>query len=99
MGDVLRQRRYGSQESDRLEEPPRWLVASVDRLQGRVDRLWRRLRGSPETVESREVSEEERLERAMEEEAAFERKWGIYYKPLAFLLVLWLIFIALWDRL
>lgn len=98
MGNVLRQRRSGS-EGDRREEPPRWLVASVDRLQGRVDRLWRRLRGSPETVESHELSEEERLERAMEEEAAFERKWGIYYKPIAFLLVLWLVFIALWDRL
>jgi hypothetical protein len=80
-------------------EPPPWLVDSVDRLQGRLDRLWTRLRGEPENPGDHILSEEERLEHSREETVVFERKWGIYYKPLAFLVVLWLLLMAVWERL
>jgi hypothetical protein len=82
----------------RESAPPPWLVESVDRLQGRLDRLWRRLRGEPAAHDDQHLTEEERLEQAREQTATFERKWGVYYKPLAFLVVLWLVLMALWDR-
>jgi hypothetical protein len=81
----------------RESAPPQWLVDSVDRFQTRLDRLWSRLRGEPRDDE--DLTEEERLERSNEETAAFERKWGVYYKPLVFLIVLWLVLMALWERL
>ena len=82
----------------RESAPPQWLVDSVDRFQTRLDRLWSRLRGESGTRDDQDLTEEERLERSNEETAAFERKWGVYYKPLVFLVVLWLILMALWDR-
>jgi hypothetical protein len=83
----------------RESAPPQWLIESVDRLQGRLERLWSRLRGESGPRDDKDLTEEERLERSNEETAAFERKWGVYYKPLMFLVVLWLILMALWDRL
>jgi hypothetical protein len=80
-------------------EPPLWLVESVDRLQSRLDRLWSRLRGEPATQDDQDLTEEERLEHSRDEAAAFERKWGVYYKPLVLLVVLWLILMAVWERL
>jgi hypothetical protein len=82
----------------RESAPPPWLIESVDRLQGWIDRLWSRLRGEPGTRDDQDLTEEERLQHAREETSTFERKWGVYYKPLVLLVVLWLILMALWDR-
>lgn len=81
-------------------EPPAWLADAARRTQARLDRVTARLGGGGSGEDDREgLSEEEQSERWREQEAAFERKWGHYYKPLVFFVILWLVLMGLWDRL
>lgn len=87
------------ERQEKSGEPPEWLLGLAGRLQQRLDSVVRWFRGGGRQPAGEGGSAEADAERARADEAAFERKWGIYYKPLAFLVVLWLVLMAFWERL
>jgi hypothetical protein len=51
------------------------------------------------TPEERKLSPERQMEIRRSKTARFERKWGVYYMTVSLVAVLWLVLMAMWDRL
>jgi hypothetical protein len=78
------------------DTPPAFLLRAADWTQRQLDRVWQR--GEEPVEELNDEALAAREEAAREEAERFERRWGIYYIPIALVVVLWLIAASVWDK-
>jgi glycosyltransferase involved in cell wall biosynthesis len=78
------------------DAPPAWLIQLAERMQARLDRA-RGWFGSNNQAREKQARAHNEV-RGRRETVGFERKWGIYYLPALLLLVIWLVFVALWQH-